>query len=188
MNIKSPQAILNLRSRPLIFLDIETTSLKVQENEILEIGALKVSAKRPFKVLDQFEVRIKPKHIEKADPQSLKIVEYSDLAWADAKTLDVALKALDEFAEDGVLVGYNIHFDWAVLNKAYHYLGREDPFYYQRIDVMSMAYAKMFSKRSLKRFSMAELCRYLNIRLKESHHALADARTTYLVFQKLMKQ
>ncbi len=187
MNIKNPQHYQNLRSRPLIFLDLETTSLKVQENEILEIGAIKVDPKKPFKILGELEIRVKPKHIEKADKTALRVVEYSDLAWADAQPLDKALAALDQFADNGVLVGFNISFDWAVLDRAYHYMGRDDPFYYHRIDVMSMAYEKLFSKRSVKRFSLAELCRYLKLKPKESHHALADAKTTYLVFKALMK-
>ena len=188
MNISDPKSYSNLRTRPLIFLDLETTGLKVQEHEILEIGAMKVESKKPFKILDQFEIRVKPKHLEKADQRSLEVVEYSDIAWSDAKPLDQALRMLDEFADNGVLVGFNVHFDWAVLDKAYHFMGREDPFYYQRVDAMSMAYSKLFAKHSIKRFSLAETCRYLDIKQQEAHHALADAKTTYLVFKALMKQ
>lgn len=186
MNIHQKSSVANLRQRPLIFLDLETTGLKVQEHEILEIGAIKTEPKKPFKILDQLEIRVKPKNLHKADPKALKVLEYSDLAWTDAVELSEALRKLDAFAEGGVLVGFNINFDWACLDRAYHYVGRTDPFYYQRIDVMSMAYQKLYGKRSIKRFSLVELCRYLGIKTTEHHHALADAKTTYQVFKALV--
>ncbi len=186
MDIKTDAHHTTLRQRPLIFLDIEATGLEIQKNEIIEIGALKVSPKKPFKILDELNLKVKPKHIENADKAALKIVGFTVEKWQDAIDIQEALKKLDDFAEEGVIVGYNVNFDWAILDKAYFEQGRQDPFYYHRLDVMPMAYVKLFNKRSLRRFSLGEIARYFGIKERAKHQALDDARTTYQIFKKLL--
>lgn len=185
MDIKTDSNHTVMRSRPLIFLDLEATGLQIQRHEIIEIGALKVKAKKPFPVVEQLEVRIKPSNMKVADRGALKLVGYSDERWEDAISLAEALKRLDDFAEDGVLVGYNVSFDWAMLDRAYYNLGRSDPFYYHRLDVMPIAYQKLFSEKEVKRFSLGEICKYFKITRENKHQALDDAKATYLVFKKL---
>lgn len=176
---------LDFRSRPLIFLDLETTGLRAQKHEIIEIGALKVDPKKPFKVLGELQIKVKPKNIRWATKEALEINGYSAEGWKDAMELEDALKILDEFGREGVLVGFNVSFDWAFLDRAYFALGKRDPFYYHRLDVMALVYFKMFSERKMKRFSLGEACRLLKIERKSAHRALDDARVTYLVFKEL---
>jgi len=187
MNVKTGNIVTNLRQRPLIFLDIESTGLEIQKHEIIEIGALKVDQKKPFKILEEFNIKVKPTNLEVADKEALKIVGFTPEDWKDAVSLKEALEALDKFADGGVLAGYNVSFDWGILDRAYYLQGRTDPFYYHRLDVMPMAYLKLFSKKSLTRFSLGEICRHFKIERKVAHQALADAKVTYLVFKKLMK-
>lgn len=185
MDIKSSNPQINIRSRPLIFLDLETTGLIVQKIEILEIGAIKVESKKPFKVVDKLQIKVRPEKIEAADKEALKIVGYNEEEWKDAISLKEALNKLENFGKEGILVAYNTSFDWAVLDKAYFSIGKIDPFYYHRLDVMPMAYLKLFGKRSLNRFSLGEICKYLKIERETKHRALSDAWVTYLVFKKL---
>lgn len=185
MDIKTNAHKTSIRQRLLIFLDIESTGLEVQKHEIIEIGALKVEQKKPFKVLGELSLQVKPQHLEMADQTALKIVGFTEEEWKDAISLEEALQRLDEFAENGVLAGYNVSFDWAILDKAYFNIGKQDPFYYHRLDVMPMAYLKLFNSRKLKRFSLGEICKYLKIKEENKHRALDDARTTYNVFKKL---
>jgi DNA polymerase-3 subunit epsilon len=187
MNIKQDKNPSEMRDRPLIFLDIESTGLEIQKHEIIQIGALKTDSKKPFKIVDQINIKIKPERIKDADKDALKIVGYTEAKWKDGITLKEALAILDEFAKGGIIVGYNVNFDWAILNHAYHGFGRVDPFYYHRVDVMSMAYLKFFSIKTLKRFSLGEICTHLKIKRDAAHDALDDARVTYLVFKKLMQ-
>lgn len=183
--IKNPSQ--NFRDRDLIFIDLETTGLSVLEHEILEIGALKVENKRPFKVLEELEIKIKPKNLEKADKTALKIVGFSEEEWKDAIDLEEGLKLLEKFGEGGVLAGYNVSFDWAMLNKAYFNLGKVEPFYYQRVDVMSMAFDKLQNQQKLKRFSLGEVARFFDIKQDSYHRALADIKITHEVFKKLLE-
>ncbi|MFH0937136.1 MAG: 3'-5' exonuclease [Candidatus Daviesbacteria bacterium] len=185
MDIKTDASTTKMRQRPLIFLDLESTGLQIQKQEILEIGALKVEPKKPFKILKEINIKVKPKNIQNADKTALKIVGYSEEAWKNALDLDKALDQLDEFAQDGILVGYNVSFDWAMLDKAYFSLDRFDPFYYHRLDVMPMTYLKLFSCQKIKRFSLGEICKFFKIERENQHQALDDARSTYLVFKHL---
>lgn len=185
MDIRQNAHKTTIRQRNLIFLDIETTGLEVQKHEIIEIGALKVAPKKPFKILRQLDIKVQPKHIERASQDALKINGYSKKEWQDAVSLRSALRQLDMFAQDGILVGYNVSFDWAFLDCAYFSLGKQDPFYYHRLDVMPMAYIKLFPKRSLKRFSLGEVSNYFKIQQDVKHRALDDAKTTYLIFKQL---
>lgn len=175
-----------LRTKPLIFLDLETTGFFPGRHEIIEIGALKVEPQKPFKVLAEFELKVSPKALEKADSAALKVVGFTSEEWMAAVELDGALKLLGEFTEGGILAGYNVSFDWSFLTFAYSLLGQDDPFHYHRLDVMSMAYAKLYKKRAVTKFSLKEICSYLKIPQKHAHRALADAQTTYLVFKKLI--
>lgn len=188
MDIKSIKSSISFRNRPLIFLDLELTGLLVQKHEILEIGALKVSSKKPFKITDELDIKVKPNFLEKADKDALRVVKFTPEDWKDALSLEEALKKLDEFGNEGVLVGWNVNMDWAVLDKAYFFLGRLDPFHYHRLDVLSMAYLKLRSKAKLKKFSLAEVCKLLKIPQENHHQALDDAKTTYLVFKKLLEE
>ena len=176
-----------MRKHNLVFLDAEMTGLNPARHEIVEIGALKVEPKKPFKVVGELEIKVKPKNIRSASKEALKINGYSAKDWKNALSLEESLKLLDEFAQDGVLVGYNVSFDWAFLNKAYFFLGRSDPFYYHRLDVMPMAYFKLFTERKMKKFSLGEVCRFLEIPREFAHRALDDAKVTYLVFKKLFR-
>ncbi|MCL5409878.1 MAG: 3'-5' exonuclease [Patescibacteria group bacterium] len=187
MDIHTDTSHTTLRQRPLIFLDTETTSLVVQENELIEIGALKVEPHKPFKILDELNVKVKPNHLDKASNASLKIVQYSDYDWQDALSLKAALVKLDKFAEGGVLVGFNTSFDWGVLDRAYYKIGKYDPFYYHRLDVMPMAYLKLFGDPQIKRFSLGELCQFFKIDRAHKHQALDDTKATYQLFLKLME-
>lgn len=187
MDIHQDPNSTDIKSRFLIFLDLETTGLQVQKHEIIEIGALKVNCKKPFNIVEELEVKVKPKSIEKADKKALKVVRYTSEEWIRASSLEEALAKLEEFGRNGVLVGYNVNFDWAILNRAYYSLGTTDPFYYHRLDVMPMAYCKLYGKHSLKRFSLGEVCKYLKVKRENEHRALSDAKTTYLLFKKLME-
>lgn len=187
MDIKTDATKTTLRHRPLIFLDLETTGLEVQKQEIIEIGAVKTDSKKPFKILEELSLKVLPIHLQTADKSALELVNFSSKDWQEAISLKEALGKLDQFAQNGVLVGFNVSFDWAFLDKAYFSLGKQDPFYYHRLDVMAMAYGKLYGKRSLKRFSLGELCQYFNIKRVQKHQAFHDAKATYLIFKKLLE-
>ncbi len=172
--------------RPLLFLDLETTGLNCGVHEITEIGALLVS-QPDFKVINTFQTKVMPTHLETATPEALAIGHFDLKKWqAEAQPLEQALKQLGEIGQGSILSGFNLTFDWAFLQTAFNQVGMEDFFYYHRFDIMSAAYVKLFGKPGMGKYSLSECCRFFGITNKAAHTAFADAEATYKVFLGLM--
>ena len=182
----STQQKINFRSRNLIFVDIETTGLDFTKHEIIEIAYLVVSAKT-FEVVSEHSFKIKPLHIELADPKALEINGYSDKEWGGAQSLRSVLIEFNNTASEGMLTGWNISFDWAFLEKAFMDLGVTPKFDYHRIDVMSIAFAMLYSKKEIEHLNLRKMAPIFGINLPETHGAMGDIEATYKLFTRLMK-
>ena len=79
-----------MRKHNLAFIDIETTGLNFLKNEIIEIGC--VISSPGLKMIEEFELKIKPEQIENADPVALKVNHYNEKDWIDAYGLEEAIK------------------------------------------------------------------------------------------------
>src|SRR3989344_8366590 len=106
-----------MKKHNLAFIDIETTGLNLIKHEIIEIGCV-VTAPN-LKVIEEFELKIKPERIEDADPVSLKISHYDKENWKQAYTLEKAMKIFSKKVKDCIMVGHNVAFDFGFLECAY---------------------------------------------------------------------
>lgn len=174
-----------IKNRPLIFVDLEFSGFELK-NEIISIGCLAV--KQPeFKIIKEWTAKAKPAHLENADKNSLTIVGFSKKDWEDARPLKKVLEEFNEIAKDGVLVGYNIAWDFFFLKKSLSRLEIKPKFHWQILDVMSMAFQKFYRWPSIKGFRMKEVESFLGIEHGHWHDPLDDARATYEIFLKLLK-
>lgn len=64
----------------IVVVDLETTGLNPDDHEILQIGALKVD-ERTLAVIDAFEIKVKPQHIDTAEESALEINRYDPELW-----------------------------------------------------------------------------------------------------------
>jgi len=71
-----------MRKHNFAFIDIETTGLNLEKNEVIEIGC--VLATPLLEVIEEFELKIKPEHIENADPVALKVNHYNEKDWENS--------------------------------------------------------------------------------------------------------
>ena len=78
----------------MAFIDMEMTGLDVIDHEIIEIGCVLTTP--DFKVIEEFELKVKPEHLETADPTSMKINHYQEELWQDALSLKEAMKIFSE--------------------------------------------------------------------------------------------
>jgi len=111
-----------MKTHNLAFIDLETTGLELNKHEITEIGCI-VAKQIPQKnngakleIIEEFEIKVKPKHIETADPVSLEITGYKEEDWQDAVTLKEAVGVLAEKTRGAIMVAHNVAFDWAFVN------------------------------------------------------------------------
>lgn len=175
--------LIDLNNIEIVFLDIETSSLKPDAN-ILEIGGLIVDKNLDIK--ENFDFLIKPRDLSKADPKSLEIINYSETKWQNAYELDEVLKNLYSKFKNKILAGWISHFDWARLERAFFDLGLDDPFDYRKIDVFSLAVARYGLTNLGEKETLTKICRYLKIDRGDSHNAYADALASYKVFLKII--
>lgn len=174
-----------MRKHNLAFVDIETTGINVIEHEIIEIGCVITTPR--LKVIEKFELKIKPKHIENANPTALKINHYDPKNWVSALTLQNAIKILSKKSENCIMVGQNVSFDSGFLEYAFAKTKIKNSMHYHKLDTISIAWAKLNKKKNITHFSLREMCLYFGIENKNPHSALSDAYATYELYKKLMK-
>src|SRR3990167_5836579 len=105
-----------MKKHNLAFIDIEATGLDVSKHEIIEIGCIITTPK--FKIIEEFELKIKPEKIENADPVSLKVSHYDPDLWQSAHALKDAIKIFSKKVKDCIMVGHNVAFDSGFLEYA----------------------------------------------------------------------
>ncbi len=174
-----------MRKHNLAFIDIECTGLDVLKHEIIEIGCVIITPK--LKVIEKFELKIKPEHIENANPTALKINHYKKENWKHALALEDAMKIFSKKVKDCIMVGQNVSFDSNFLEYAFAKLKLKNSIHYHKLDTISIAWAKLHKKKSITHFSLREMCKYFDIENKNPHSALSDAYATYELYKKLMK-
>lgn len=180
-----------MRNFDLAFIDFETTGLGF-DSEIIEMAVITVS-QASLEVLKEWSVKIKPKNLSRADPDSLMINGYNDAEWADALEIKQALQMFLEKTSGKVLAGHNLCVDWLWLHRSLFENGiltsmKFEPgkFHYQGFDTVSLAYSKLRNVPGIEKFSLDELTKYFGISRLRAHRALDDARATYELFVKLL--
>ncbi len=161
-----------------VIVDLETTGLDLTRHEIIEIGAVRVSADLSAE-RGTFSQKTLPNHPDTADPEALAVNGYTKAAWAEAVMLDHAISEFLVFADGGMLAGFNVAFDWAFLHTALNQLGIPLPREYHIFDVFSLAYHRALQQGPVDRWSLAALCKHFGVPVPaKPHRALADARAT----------
>ena len=182
-----------MKKNKLAFVDVETTGIDHEKYEIIELGCILVeqnwdAAGQPeFKVLDEFEFKIKPERIEQADKVSLKINGYNEPDWLEALSLPDAMRIFADKTEDAIMVAHNVAFDFCFLAKAFSLTGVTNKMHYHKLDTISIAFAKLHLKEGVDRFSLQFLCDHFGIENKKAHTALSDCRATLELYKKLMQ-
>jgi len=172
--------------RNICFADIETTGLYEDKNEIIEIGALIYSPSED-KVVQEWEKKVAPRHIETASPEALRINGYINNPESYKGSIKSALIKFNSLAENCMIIGQNIKFDTRFLR---YYMAEFDikPSFsrHTEIDLMAMAWPAVCDS-NIEGLSLAHLCSHFNVSNVGAHSALVDCRRTFEVYQCLMR-
>lgn len=169
---------LNL-SRPLAFLDLETTGTDVATDRIVEIAVVKLN---PDETTEEFEYRVNPTIPIPASSSAIHGIYDDDVA--DAPTFEQLSKKLFKLLYDCDLAGYNSNkFDIPLLAEEFLRVGVDfDLREKNLVDVQNI-----FHK--LERRTLAAGYRfYCDKILNNAHSALADTRATLEIFQAQMER
>jgi DNA polymerase-3 subunit epsilon len=173
-----------MRKHNFAFIDIETTGLNLLKHEIIEIGC--VLATSTLEVIEEFELKIKPEHIEDADPIALKVNHYNSNDWEKAYDLEEAIKIFSSKVTDCIMVGHNVAFDAGFLEYTFNKIQIQNTMHYHKLDTISLAWAKFHNDPNIEHLSLRELCIHFDIKNERAHSALPDARATFELYKKLM--
>lgn len=176
--------------RLLAITDAETTGFDAQIHEIIELGLVLVDQKS-LKVLDEFEIKIKPQHIKTASEKALKVNGYNKLDWLEAMDLKEAMKIYSEKTKNAVFLAHNSFFDWSFITEAFKSTRVEDYTDYHRLDLFSIAWSanRIKKLKNLSKFNLSEMCKYFGIQPEPMpHRAINGARKELEVLKKLISE
>ena len=166
--------------RDYVCVDIETTGISPQHAQIIEIGALKV---RDGEVVDTFSQLIDPG--VSVPPEITALTGITTEMVEGQPTIDEVLPNFIAFAEDDLLLGHNIHFDFSFLKQNAMNLDLE--FAKSGMDTLRIARAKC---PDLQSRSLDFLCDHYGINDENHHRAFNDAKVTselYLMFYDMFR-
>jgi ATP-dependent DNA helicase DinG len=164
-----------VRSQPVrVAIDLETTGLYHEQDVIIEIGAVKFAGSEQ---LDTFESFVSINMPLPYRVQRLTGIRPEQLR--SAPPLSALHKSLRDFLGDAPLVGHNIAFDVAFLQKVG--LARRNPL----IDTWELASLLMPDQPS---YTLGALGDALRIPADVHHRALADAQLTRELFLRLLQR
>ena len=165
------------KAKEYVVIDIETDGLDINNNKIIEIGAVKVGKNR-----EEFHRLIK---IQEKLPEEIVRLTTIDDEMLERKgvPLGKALKEFSEFIGENNLVGYNVNFDIQFLNEA---LDRENlPKIKNKVyDIMQ--YVKK-ENLFLKNYKLNTVLKTYGIEEEVPHRALEDSRLEEKLILKVKK-
>jgi len=159
-----------------IAIDIETTGLNADRDEIIEIAAVRFVNGQ---VSERFDSLVKPHAKIPHFIEYLTNISPSDLK--NAAPLKDVLKDFCEFVGDAVLVGHNIRFDLGFINSGLVADGGF-PLLNKYWDTAEIARIYLPTTSDHK---LSTLVEYFGIKLENAHRAYADAEATGLLLVKL---
>lgn len=178
-----------MKNKNIAFVDIETTGFDVENQEIIELACVIVKQVDgvPTDIVEEFEFKIKPKHIETASAEALSINGYNEMEWMFGVELEQAMEVFAEKTKECIFAAHNVAFDWSFMAKAFATTGVENKMFFMKIDTLTFAYAKLHKDPSVTKFNLGSLCERFGITNDRAHTALADTRATVDVYKKLLE-
>jgi CRISPR-associated protein Cas2 len=161
-----------------VVIDIETTGLNPEKDEIIEIGALKII---DGKIIDKFYALIKT---DKPVPQNItELTGITDeLAASDGKPLKSVLGDFLRFLGDMAIVAHNIDFDNRFLREAC-FKCEYAPIANRLVDTLALSRRLV---KGLPSYKLSAMTTHFGIERGEAHRSLADCEMTRQLYSKLM--
>jgi len=155
-------------------IDIETTGLNPERDEIIEIGIILMNGS--FE--EQYEFLIKPKKNLPLHIQAITGLKDEDLL--EAPELSEVSQKIVDLIEDRVLIGHNMHFDFSFLKKVYKDAGAPLRNHW----VCTAKYARSVVPK-LPSYKLSSLVRSFKIEHEGFHRAMNDAVATLKLYKVL---
>ncbi len=154
-----------------VVFDLETTGFSARNDEIIEIGAVKVEK---GKVIDRFSTFVKA---SKPLPEKIKeLTSITDDMLKNAPLIEDVFPKFIEFIDGAPLVAHNADFDMSFINALCYKNGLS---VIPSIDTIAMARQLLLG---IKRFGLSVVAKHLKVSLQNHHRAVDDAEATAHIF------
>lgn len=160
-----------------VCIDLETTGLDPKRDKIIEIGAVKVEQNT---IVEEWETFVNPDR--KLEERIVELTGICDGQLADAPQMEEVLPKLLSFIGDNILLGHSVLFDYSFVKKA----AVNERLTFERNGIDTLKIARKYLPE-LESRSLGYLCQYYGI-THCAHRALADARATVSLYQKLAER
>jgi DNA polymerase III subunit epsilon len=167
---------LNCMPERFVVFDLETTGLRADTHEVIEVAAIKYERGKPesqyFQSLIDTGARL-PKKITEITGIDREMIK------AEGRVPSDVWPPFVEFVEDLPLISYNYEFDGAFLSAALEkYAGGA------RLKNETVCALKLARRAwpGLKSYKLGDLAKMGKIDAGEAHRALSDARTALTIF------
>lgn len=169
----------------LAIVDLETSRKDpFTGGEILEIGVVVVDGES-LQTLHELDLKVRPEHLELADPESLRVNGFTTEDWADAVPLANAMAQFVATILGTEVATYNIKFDWPFLASALYATGMQPEISYHGRCVYTLAYEVLRNKH-LPSYGLSAIAEYLGLGKEPlPHRAINGARLASEVYRRL---
>lgn len=156
-------------------VDIETTGLSPQKDDIIELSALKV---RDNKVVEEFSTLLKSSKGVSSFISGLTGITNSMLN--NAPIIEDVLPEFLAFIGNDIILGHNVNFDM-------RFIKAKTQLVLNKMVENSIMDTMIFAKRNLElpNFKLTTIAQYYNIDTKNNHRGLKDCYITFEVYNKL---
>ncbi|MFO7814837.1 MAG: PolC-type DNA polymerase III [Halanaerobiales bacterium] len=161
-----------------VVFDLETTGLNPVQNEIIEIGAVKI---KNGELIDQFSSLVKPD--KKIPGKITELTGIDNNMVKDALSFKKVFNSFVDFIEGCPLVAHNMDFDYSFIRKPLSEYKKQTEV--TLIDTLTLARAVL---PELKNHKLATLVNYYDISLDNHHRALDDCKATASLFRELLNE
>jgi len=166
---------MNVREARFSSLDLETTGLNPQKDEIIAIGIVPLEG---LKILssNSFYSLVKPKKVK---IKTLKIHGISQEKLEEAPHFDEIYPKIRNILEGSILVGFCVELDYSFLKNASRNFNAE------KIDVVKVdrVLSRFLGEKYLESPDLDSLAKKYGLKTSFRHNALADAFMTAQIFQ-----
>ena len=153
-----------------IVVDVETTGLSPDRNELIEIGMVKV---KNLEVVDEFSSLIKP--LNHVPPYVQQLTGLTDELLATAPQFKDIAENILQFIEPGaIFVGHNVAFDFSMLNAAFWRIGIAN----LNMPTLDTQFIASLFYPTLSSLKLSRLAEALDIKPIKMHRASNDALIT----------
>lgn len=157
-----------------VVIDVETTGLKSQTDNIIELSAIKIVDGEPY---EYFSTLIKPS--QSIPTEATNINHITNEMVSNSPSIESVIEDFDEFIKDCNIVGHNVAFDLKFLYcNGSNVLNQKGIKIYDTLELSK----KVFKDRD--NYKLDNICKEnLQIIRDDSHRSLSDAFTTYYLFE-----